>query len=93
MNPILFLYLITCFISCLENFKFFRECIDILEEQGYELDEEKIIEKEMIPIPWWLAIIGFSSMPIFNIVLASILIMRHDEVIDVVINTMNQYKK
>ena len=95
MNPILFIYLVTCFISFLAIFKFFRECINILEEQKYELDEEKLVEKERttISLPWWLIIIGFSSMPIFNIMSASLFIVRHDEMIDMVINAMNQYKK
>lgn len=95
MNPILFIYLVTCFISFLAIFKFFRECINILEEQKYELDEEKLVEEEgtTISLPWWLIIIGLSSMPIFNIMSASLFTVRHDEMIDMVINTMNQYKK
>lgn len=95
MNPILFIYLVTCFISFLAIFKFFRECINILEEQKYELDEEKLVEKERttISLPWWLIIIGLSSMPIFNIMSASLFTVRHDEMIDMVINAMNQYKK
>lgn len=95
MNPILFIYLVTCFISFLAIFKFFRECINILEEQKYELDEEKLVEEEgtTISLPWWLIIIGLSSMPIFNIMSASLFTVRHDEMIDMVINAMNQYKK
>lgn len=94
MNPILFIYLITCFISFLEIFKFFKECVNILEEQKYELDEKKLIEEETTPsLPWWLIIIGLSSMPIFNIISASLFIVRHDEMIDMVINAMNQYRK
>lgn len=95
MNPILFIYLLTCFISFLEIFKFFKECIKIFEEQKYELDEKKLIEEEKTTpnLPWWLILIGFSSMPIFNIISASLFIVRHDEMIDMVINAMNQYKK
>ena len=95
INPILFLYLITCVISFLEFFKAFKECIDIFEEKKYELDEKKIIKEEETTtnLPWWLGIIGFSSMPIFNIILASVLAMSHDEIINMVINAMDQYKK
>ena len=93
MNPILFIYLIICLITFLTIFKFCKECTNILEEQNYELDKDKVSKDDTMPLPLWLILIGLSSIPIFNMVIVSFLILYHDDIMDTVINTMNHYRK
>ena len=94
MNPLLLVYLTTCLLSTLALFRFFWECIDVLNDQKYELDEDSIPkEAKGISLPWWLIGIGLASIPVFNLIMAYFIIAYHEVMLDEVIKAMDNYRK
>lgn len=94
MSPLLFVYLTTCFLSALALFKFFWECIDILNDEQYELDKDSLPEEPIgISLPWWLIGIGIASMPILNLLMTYFIIAHHDVMLNEVMKAMDNYRK